>query len=167
MSIICLFWVQHDINLVNYGSIYSKMDDKAGQALGHGHLVFDKALPWRVHRFSVRSNQDMLPRSTVFYKNGNHTPTWQNKKATAVMPNLRLHKPMGDVVMGFTLECSTSVSNKYFSCRPSQKDQVNKWQSLAANRFFRCILPSRVKGLKNSSRGTEYKSVTCTTNCHL
>lgn len=39
------------------------------------------------------------------------------KKATAVMPNLRLHKPMGDVMMGFTLECSTSVSNKYFSSR--------------------------------------------------
>ena len=35
--------VQHDVNLVNYGPIYFKIDDKAG--LGRGYLLIDRLLP--------------------------------------------------------------------------------------------------------------------------
>ena len=34
--------IQHDVHLVNYGPIYSKIDNKAGYALGRGYLVIDR-----------------------------------------------------------------------------------------------------------------------------
>ena len=35
--------VQHDVNLVNYGPIYFKINDKATYALGRGYLVIDRS----------------------------------------------------------------------------------------------------------------------------
>ena len=30
---------QHDVHFVNYGAIYFKIDDKAGDALGFGYML--------------------------------------------------------------------------------------------------------------------------------
>lgn len=40
--------IQHDAHFVNYVPIYSKIDNKAGHALGRGYLVINKSLPRRI-----------------------------------------------------------------------------------------------------------------------
>lgn len=56
--------IQFDVGFVNYPT-ESKIEDKAGYTSGRGYLVVKKSLPWNVLVFSVRSNQDILPSSTL------------------------------------------------------------------------------------------------------
>ena len=39
--------IQNDVHFINYGPIYSKIDDKAEYALGRDYLVIDRLLPRR------------------------------------------------------------------------------------------------------------------------
>ena len=50
VSIVCFksSSVQHDVNDVNDGPIYFKIDDKAGYAFRQDYLVIDRSLPQRV-----------------------------------------------------------------------------------------------------------------------
>ena len=56
---------RHDVPYVNDASVGSQINNRAGCDKGRGCLVIAKSLPQCVRRFSVRSNQDILPSSSL------------------------------------------------------------------------------------------------------
>ena len=58
----CSF-TQRDVHFVNHGPIYSKIDDKAGYALGWGYCVLDKSFSVSQSSATLKAEQlDSLDR---------------------------------------------------------------------------------------------------------
>ena len=101
---------KHDVLFVHYDPIQSRIDYKAGCALGRG-FVIDKSLWQHVFRFAVRSNQDrgteicILSSFNLLSKNG-HLRLQRTNMVWAVMQNIGLqnaHPQMGVVTVGLNL----------------------------------------------------------------
>ena len=68
----------------------------------NGYAVIDKSLPQRSFRFSVRSNQDILPSSTLSSKYGHFLLQKPQKGNGSDVKLLRktVNKPVGDITVG-------------------------------------------------------------------